>query len=114
MSSSWRVAALAAAIQLCLPFAFAQSTFGSILGSVQDQSGAVIGSAHVTLSNVDENTSSSNASSSSGEILFVNLKPGHYEIVAEWACIGLWPAPSGPPGVARQFAVARPGQQRNR
>lgn len=83
MSSSWRIAALAAAIHLCLPLAFAQSTFGSILGSVQDQSGAVIGSAHVTLRNVDENTSLSKASSSSGEILFVNLKPGHYEIVAE-------------------------------
>lgn len=60
--------------------AIAQSTFGSIVGTVQDQTGAVIGQTSVTVRNVDENISQTQESNGSGEFLFLNLKPGTYEI----------------------------------
>lgn len=61
---------------------FAQSTFGSIVGTVQDQTGAVIGRTSVVVRNVDENISQKQESNGSGEFLFLNLKPGNYEISA--------------------------------
>jgi hypothetical protein len=44
------------AILQCSSVCFAQSTFGSIRGTVQDVSGAVIPDAQITLHSVDENT----------------------------------------------------------
>ena len=60
----------------------AQSTFGSIRGSVADQSGAAIAGALITLHSVDENTNSSTICDDGGGFLFENLKPGHYTITA--------------------------------
>src|SRR5580658_1681603 len=42
-------------ILLAGTWAFAQSTFGTFVGTVQDQSGSVIGGAIVTITNLDEN-----------------------------------------------------------
>ena len=58
----------------------AQSTFGSIRGATQDQTGAVLPHVQVTLRNVDENTELSTLSDDSGNFLFQNLKPGHYRL----------------------------------
>ena len=58
----------------------AQSTFGSIRGSTQDETGAVLPQVQVTLHSVDENTDFVRTSDDSGNYLFENLKPGHYRV----------------------------------
>jgi Carboxypeptidase regulatory-like domain len=58
----------------------AQSTFGSIRGGTQDQTGAGLPQAQVTLHNVDENTDLTRTSDAEGNFLFENLKPGHYRL----------------------------------
>ena len=58
----------------------AQSTFGSIRGTTQDESGAALPQVQVTLHSIDENTDVSEVSDGSGNFLFENLKPGHYRV----------------------------------
>jgi hypothetical protein len=60
--------------------ALAQSTFGTILGTVTDNSGAVVPSATVKATNTDENTSHTVTASGNGDYEFVNTKPGHYKV----------------------------------
>jgi hypothetical protein len=61
----------------------AQSTFGSIRGTVQDASGAVIPGATVTVHSLDQSFDRSIVTSDAGEFLFENLKAGHYSITVE-------------------------------
>ena len=63
----------------------AQSTFGSIVGTVQDKSGSVIPAASMRLTNLDENTSRETVSNSQGTYEFLNVPPGRYSIVGERA-----------------------------
>jgi len=71
---------------LCLAFlltasgVFAQSTFGVILGTVTDKSGAIVPSAKVKITNTDENTVRELTTNSNGDYEAVNSKPGHYRI----------------------------------
>jgi hypothetical protein len=69
---------------LCLIFpltpALAQSTFGTILGTVTDDSGAVVPGAIVKATNTDENTSHTVTANGNGDYEFVNTKPGHYKV----------------------------------
>jgi hypothetical protein len=58
----------------------AQSTFGSIRGTTQDESGAALPQVQVTLHSADENTDAVKTSDASGNYLFENLKPGHYRV----------------------------------
>src|SRR6202790_5416505 len=61
----------------------AQSTYGAILGSVTDSSGAAITDANVTLTNVGTSEKRSQSSGSDGLFTFVNLFPGQYRIDVE-------------------------------
>src|SRR5262249_44093492 len=58
----------------------AQSTFGSIRGTVKDASGSVVPNATVKLTNVDENTSRTVTTNNDGDYEAVNMKPGRYRI----------------------------------
>ena len=73
-----------AIVMLCVIYApnptLGQSTFGAILGSVTDNSGAVVPRAIVKATNTDENTSRSVTTSGDGDYEFVNTKPGHYAV----------------------------------
>src|SRR5215471_9464667 len=60
----------------------AQSTFGSIIGSVQDASGAALPGVAVKVRNLNENTTRSTLSDDAGAYQVLNLRPGTYEIVA--------------------------------
>jgi len=60
----------------------AQSTFGSVLGTVQDATQAVVPGASVTLHDDDDNSDRTTTSSSAGDFQFVNLKPGHYVVIS--------------------------------
>jgi hypothetical protein len=61
----------------------AQSTFGSIVGTVQDQTGAFIANAMVMVRNLGENRTKMAMTNASGEYILLNLQPGNYEISAE-------------------------------
>ncbi len=60
----------------------AQSTFGTIVGSIRDPSGAAVLAAAITVREIDKNTSRSAKSDGDGLYEIVNLKPGRYEITA--------------------------------
>ncbi len=67
-------------LAVCANSAFAQSTFGSMLGAVKDASGSVIPNATVKITNVNENTSRSVQTNDNGDYEAVNMKPGRYRI----------------------------------
>jgi hypothetical protein len=60
--------------------AYAQSTYGTIAGSVTDSSGAVVTDANVTLTNLGTSEKRTQSSGSDGLFTFVNLFPGQYRI----------------------------------
>jgi hypothetical protein len=60
----------------------AQSTFGSIVGSVKDASDAAVTAAVVSVRDLDENLTRSTASNEQGLYQVLNLRPGRYEITA--------------------------------
>jgi hypothetical protein len=61
--------------------AAAQSTFGDIIGVVKDPGQRAVGGAGVTLVSADEGTQRTQATDDDGAFHFVNLKPGHYDVV---------------------------------
>src|SRR5882762_4318860 len=61
----------------------AQSTYGTIVGSITDSSGAAITDATVTLTNVGTSEKRSQSSGSDGLFTFVNLFPGQYRVDVE-------------------------------
>ncbi len=61
----------------------AQTSYGSIAGTVTDASGAAIADAQVTLSNLATNEKKVDKSGTDGLYAFVNLLPGRYSIAAE-------------------------------
>ena len=63
--------------------AWAQSTFGSIVGTVKDSSGSVIPGAKVTLTNTGTSEARNMQTDSSGSYQFVNLQPGVYQLSIE-------------------------------
>ncbi|HYL11399.1 MAG TPA: carboxypeptidase-like regulatory domain-containing protein [Terriglobales bacterium] len=59
----------------------AQSTAtGTVVGTVSDQSGAVVGSAAVILTDTATNTSQTTTTNETGRYIFVNVNPGTYNI----------------------------------
>lgn len=62
------------------PSAHGQSTFGSILGTVQDGTGAVIPGAVLTAQSLDQSEVRSTTSSTSGDFVLQNLKAGRYKV----------------------------------
>src|SRR5580692_7532233 len=73
----------------------AQSTQGSIIGSVKDSAGAVIPGATVTLTSVDEGAVRTTTSNGVGDFSFQDVKAGRYsvEVAApnfeKWAVAGV-------------------------
>ena len=63
--------------------AHAQSTFGSVVGTVQDATQAVVPGAAVTLHSQDDNSDRTTTSNSTGDFEFVNLKPGRYSVASQ-------------------------------
>ena len=61
----------------------AQAVTGTLLGTVQDSSGAVIPGINVTLTNEGTNVSSKTTSGPQGFYTFPNLNPGQYSVAVE-------------------------------
>jgi hypothetical protein len=77
-----RMFALLCVLLSGLVAARAQSTAGSIRGTVQDGTGALIPQSQIVLHSVDENTDRTIAADDSGEFLLDNIKPGHFVLRA--------------------------------
>jgi hypothetical protein len=76
MQRAWKFATL-----LVLPGALlAQSTYGTLLGTVKDATGAVVPGASVVVTEVATNISKSGAANERGDFEIPNLLPGTYEI----------------------------------
>lgn len=58
----------------------AQSTFGSIVGTVRDASGAVVNGAEISLINLGTDATRQTVTNESGSYAFVNLDAGKYQI----------------------------------
>jgi Carboxypeptidase regulatory-like domain len=58
----------------------AQSTFGSIRGTVTDVSGAFVPGAVVTVHSLDESGDRKASTGDNGEFVFANLNAGHYKV----------------------------------
>src|SRR4051812_10377400 len=63
--------------------ASAQSTFGNVLGTLQDQTGLPLAQVMVQLISNDDNSTRSTTSADDGSFQFLNVKPGHYEVIAQ-------------------------------
>ena len=57
-----------------------QSTYGVILGTVKDSSGASVANATVKITNTDENTVREATTSQNGDYEAQNLLPAHYSV----------------------------------
>ena len=64
---------------------FGQSTYGSVVGSVTDPSGAAIPGATVTLTNIGTQEKRTQSSGADGGFTFVNLFAGQYRVDVEKA-----------------------------
>ena len=69
------------------PHAFGQVDEGAITGTVQDQTGAVVPDAQVTLREHDQGITLETKSNSSGGYTFSPVRIGHYSITVD--CEGL-------------------------
>ena len=76
----WVLGAFIACVAFCGVTAVAQSTFGSVVGTVKDQSGSVVPGASVTLVNLGSSAKHSATSSSAGAYEFLNLDAGTYQL----------------------------------
>ena len=63
--------------------AMGQSTLGTILGAIQDQSGASLPGVRVTAANMDTGATRTETSNDSGQYQFPNMPPGTYAITAQ-------------------------------
>lgn len=68
---------------LLLPGLQAQTTYGSIVGTARDASGAVVPGVKVTATNVSTNTSAAAVTNDLGAYSFTTLIPGPYRVQAE-------------------------------
>src|ERR1700749_22153 len=81
--SAWRSAVILILAAAGLPFGsriIAQTSYGSIVGTVSDSTGAVVSDAKVSLTNTGTNQTQEARRSASGTYSFVNLNPGTYSL----------------------------------
>lgn len=81
----WLATMFALAAFTWCPAARAQITTGDILGTVTDQTGAVIPGAKVTLRNLGTGVKATTQSNQTGDYLFTLLIPGQYSVFIEAA-----------------------------
>lgn len=62
--------------------AHAQTSYGSVVGTVTDASGALVAGVNVRLTNLGTNAKLSTTTSSGGTYTFINLNPGTYSVTA--------------------------------
>ncbi len=81
----WAVVLALGFVFVSSPIARAQSTYGTVDGTVLDSSGAAVGGAQVTLTNTGTQEKRTQSSGNEGLYQFVNVSPGQYRIDIEKA-----------------------------
>src|SRR3984893_3683321 len=92
MSGKFAGTAIAVVLMVCS--AVGQSTFGSIVGVVQDKTQAVVPGASVQIRNLEDNNTRSTTSDQNGAFEFVDLKPGKYAVSVQAESFGDFQVPS--------------------
>src|SRR5947209_632837 len=83
MPSSTRVGQSLVALCLFAVPHWAQSFYGSIVGTINDSSGAAIPAALITVTNTNTSERRTTEASGDGSYRFVNLLPGTYTVFVE-------------------------------
>jgi hypothetical protein len=81
--AGWLAALFLTLILMISGTASAQSTFGSVRGVAQDDTGAILSDTLVTLHSVDENTDHTVTTDADGNFTLENVKAGHYSVRAQ-------------------------------
>ncbi len=81
--SAFRLALAIACVLAWSPTSHAQSTFGTILGTVTDPSGSFVPMATVTLMNTGTNAERTVVTNTNGGYEFVNVEVGNYKLTVE-------------------------------
>ncbi|HVN02968.1 MAG TPA: TonB-dependent receptor [Bryobacteraceae bacterium] len=68
---------------ICVQASHAQSTFGTVLGTVKDPSGSMVPGAKVDLLNTGTNANSTALTNANGAYQFVNVEVGNYKLKVE-------------------------------
>ena len=68
---------------LCASQTFAQSTFGTLIGTVKDPSGSVVAGCIVSATNAGTSAKRSTITDKAGDYVLVNMEPGTYEIAIQ-------------------------------
>ena len=79
------IAALAISSAMNPNYAKAQTSYGSVVGTVKDSAGALIAGAQVQLTNTGTNAEQKAVTSSAGTYTFINLNPGSYNVTVSHA-----------------------------
>ena len=80
-----RTAAICFSVAAIATLASAQSTFGTLRGTVQDQSRAIIPGAQITLPSLAEMPDHTLTTNTSGEVSLENLKLGQHAVTVRQA-----------------------------
>lgn len=75
---------------VCSMSSYAQSTQGSIFGSIRDASSAAIAKASIKLAQTEDGTTRTTETNAAGDYQFQNIKPGHYTLIVEAAGFERW------------------------
>src|SRR5271169_1857013 len=78
----WMVSSMVVGLAPVAPLS-AQTTAGSIVGTVTDPSGAIVAGATVTITNTGTNIAFKTTSNSSGEFVVTPLEVGKYSVAVE-------------------------------
>ena len=83
----------------------AQSTQGSILGTVKDANGALLSGATVTLTNVEEGVERTTTTNAAGSYLFSDVVAAHYNVAIEAQGFEQWKIVGAPLASRQQLRV---------
>ncbi|MGA7155334.1 MAG: carboxypeptidase regulatory-like domain-containing protein [Acidobacteriaceae bacterium] len=96
---------LIALLQIGCLASLAQSTQGSILGTVTDSAGALVPGASVTLTNVEEGVVRTTKTNAAGDYLFPDVVASHYNIKIVAPGFEQWTISGAPLAVRQQLRV---------
>jgi hypothetical protein len=83
LRSIFKLLSLVLVLAISALSASAQSTQGTIVGTVKDANGSLVPGANVTLTNTDEGTVRTTVANGSGEYQFSDAKAAHYSLLIE-------------------------------
>ena len=79
----FRIGILLTVIPILALILYGQTFYGSLVGTISDQSGGTLSGASVTLTNVATGERRQAQSGSGGDYQFLNLVPGTYRVLVE-------------------------------